>query len=318
METWLFDLQSEIKNYFDRLHIKANLTKNDQIELESHIYDGVDSLEKKGLSTEEAFLIIIKRLGTIDILSEEYNKVNTFSISEKIRSYFITGLGLILSLGTVFLFVYELISLYRKTYLSQTTADTFIRSLLYFGLCIAVLVVIKWGKSYSVFLQKSIDRKPLLTALILFLIPLLNFLLQPVLIRFFDKRHHEENFNYKFFDIGDIQFINLSFYLLVISVLLLTLVSFWSAIGKKLLNEKRVFFELPIVFLILFSIVISMAAVMTRYIPESNSGLQSSFFLAVVYAIGSFSIAFYNNHKLWLKLFIFSAFGLGLGNLLVN
>ena len=318
METGLFDLQSEIRNYFNRLHIKANLTKSDETELESHIYDGVDFLEKKGLSTEEAFLIIIKRMGTIDMLSEEYNKVNTFSVSEKIRSYFITGLGIILSLGTVFLFIYELVSLYRKAYLSQTTADTLIRSLLYFGLCVAVLVAIKWGKSFSVFLQKSIDRKPLSTALILFLIPLLNFLLQPVIIRFFDKRYQKENFNYKFFDIDDIQFINLSFYMLVISVLLLTLVSFWSATGKKQLFGKRVFFELPIVFLIFFSIVISMAAAMTRYIPESNSGLQNSFLLAVVYAIGSFSIAFYNNHKLWLKLFIFSAFGLGLGNLLVN
>jgi len=318
METGLFDLQCAIKNYFKKLHIKANLTKNDETELECHIYDGVDFLEKKGLSTEEAFLIIIKRMGTIDMLSEEYNKVNTFSASEKIRSYFITGLGIILSLGTIYLFVYELISLYRKAYLSQTTADTLIRSLLYLGICVGVLVAIKWVKSFSLFLQKSIDRKPLSTALILFLIPLLNFLLQPLIIRFFDKRHQKENFNYKFFDLDEIQFINLSFYMLVISILLLTLVSFWSATGKKKLNEKRVFFELPIVFLIFFSIVICMAAAMTRYIPESNSGLQNSFLLAVVYAIGSFSIAFYNNHKLWLKLFIFCAFGLGLGNLLVN
>jgi len=318
METGLFDLQSEIKNYFNRLHIKANLTKSDETELESNIYDGVDFLEKKGLSTEEAFLIIIKRMGTIDILSEEYNKVNSFSVTEKLRSYFITGLGLILSLGTMFLFVFEIISLYRKTYLSQTTGDTLIRSLLFFGLCIAVLIAIKWGKSFSTFLQKNIDRKPLLTAFIVFLIPLLNFLLQPALIRFFDKRSQEESFNYKFFDIGDIQFINLSFYLLVISVLLLTLVSFWSFTKMKQQDEKRVFFDLPIVFLFIFSIVISIAATMTRYIPESNSGLQNSVFLAIVYAIGSFSIAFYNNHKLWLKLFIFSAFGLCLGNLLMN
>ena len=153
METGLFDLQCAIKNYFKKLHIKANLTKNDETELECHIYDGVDFLEKKGLSTEEAFLIIIKRMGTIDMLSEEYNKVNTFSASEKIRSYFITGLGIILSLGTIYLFVYELISLYRKAYLSQTTADTLIRSLLYLGICVGVLVAIKWVKSFSLFLQ---------------------------------------------------------------------------------------------------------------------------------------------------------------------
>ena len=317
METKPFDLKFEIGNYFDKLHLKANLTRNDEIELESHIYDGVDSLEKKGLSVEEAFLITIKRIGKIDILSEEYNKVNPFFASDKLRSSLIAGLGLVLSLGTIFLFVYELISFYRKTYLVQSTGDTLMRSLLYFGLCIAVLVVFKWGKSFSIFIQRSIQRKPLLTALTLFLIPALNFVIQPLLIRFFDKKNQERNYNYKLYTLSDVQFINLSFYLLIMSVLFLTLISFGSAVRRNDINEKRALFQLPIVFLILFSVVISAAAVVVRYIPDSNSALQNSIFLAVIYAIGSFSIAFYSNDKLWLKLFIFSASGLFLGNLLV-
>jgi hypothetical protein len=278
METRPFDLQSEIKNYFNKLHVKANLTQNDEIELESHIHDGVDSLEKKGLSAEEAFIITIKRMGKIDVLTEEYNKVNPFFVSEKIRTSLITRLGLILSLGTIFLFIYQLISMYRKAYLAQSTIDTFIRSLLYLGLCISVLIAFKWGKSFSVFLQKNIDSKPFLTAFILFLIPLLNFVSQPLLIRFFDKRGHEENFNYKLYAISDIQFINLSFYLLIMSILFLTLVSFGSATRNKKLYGKRQRFDLAIVFFILFSVLVSMAAVMIRYIPESNSGLQSSVF----------------------------------------
>jgi len=317
METKSFDLQFEIKKYFDRLNTKANLSQNDEIELESHIADGVDSLEKQGLSTEEAFLVTIKRMGKIDVLSEEYNKVNTSVLTGKLRPYFITGLGLILVPGTIFLFVYELISMFRKAYRTEVTADTIIRSLLYFGLCIAILVAFKWAKSFSVFLLKSMEHKPLFTAFILFLVPLLNFLLQPVLIGFFDKRSDNENFNFKLYGIGDVQFMSLSFYLLIISVLFLTLVSFWSATRKKKLIEKSVFFELPILFLILFGAVTSMSAAMIRYIPESNSGLQSAIFVAIVYAIGSFSIAFFNNDKLWVKLFIFSAFSLVLGNLLV-
>ena len=317
METKPFDLQFEIGNYFDRLHLKANLTRNDAIELESHIHDGVDSLEQKGLSVEEAFLITIKRIGKIDILSEEYNKVNPFFASDKLRSSLIAGLGLILSLGTMFLFVYELISFYRKTYLVQTTADTLIRSLLYFAFCIAVLVAFKWGKSFSLFLQRNIQRRPLLTALTLFLIPALNFVFQPFLIRFFDKKGREEDFNYKLYALSDVQFLNLSFYLLIMSVLFLTLIFFGSASRKNNVNGKKTFFELPVVFLILFSVLISGAAVAVRYIPDSNSGLQNSIFLAVIYAIGSFSIAFFSNDKLWLKFFIFSAFGLVLGNLLV-
>src|SRR5258706_16350974 len=106
MESRHFNLQSAIKNYLNNLHSKTNLTHGDEIELEGHIYDGVDSLQKKGLSSEEAFLITVKRIGKTDILSEEYNKVNPFFVSDKLRSFSEIGLGLILSLGTIFLLVY--------------------------------------------------------------------------------------------------------------------------------------------------------------------------------------------------------------------
>jgi hypothetical protein len=286
------------------------------MELEGHIYDGVDSLQKKGLSSEEAFLITVKRIGKTDILSEEYNKVNPFYVSGKLRSYSVMGLGLILSLGPIFLLLYELINMYRKNYLAQSAADTPVKALLYVGLCIAVLATFKWGKAFSLFLQKRIEQKPLITTSVLILLPLLSFLLQPTIIGFFDKRGSQENFNYKLYDIADVQYINLSFYLLVMSVLFIALISFEISM-KKQTSKKSSFFKSPITFLILFSLVICIAAVMVRYIPQSNSGLQNSIFLAIVYTIGSFSIALYNDRNLWLKLFIFSLFGLCLGNLLV-
>ena len=317
MEVRQFNLQFEIKKYLTKLHSKTNLTLSDEIELEGHIYDGVESLEKKGLSSEEAFLITVKRIGRIDILSDEYNKVNPFFVSDQLRSYSVITLGLILSLGTVFLLVYELISMYRKIYLTQTSVDTLVKSILYSGLCIAVLLTFKWGKSFSVFLQKRIEQKPFLTASILFILPLLSFLLQPVIIRFFDNRGQQENFNYKLYDLNDVQYINLSFYLLVLSVLLITLVSFGESLKKQETSKKKFILKSPLFILILFGLIICMTAVMVRYIPQTNSGLQNSIFLAIVYTIGSFSIALHNNRNLWPKLIIFSLFGLCLGNLLV-
>ncbi|MFT3909881.1 MAG: hypothetical protein QM737_10680 [Ferruginibacter sp.] len=317
MEAGNFNLQSEIKNYLNNLNLKSNLTHDDEAELEGHIYDGVITFQNKGLSTEEAFLIIIKRLGNTDTISEEYNKVNPFFVSNKIRSYSAMGLGLIISVGTILLFIYELINLYRENYLAQTSADMPVKALLYFGLCISVLSIFKWGKSFSLFLQKNIGQQPFLTASILFILPLISFLLQPSIIRFFDKSTVHGYFNFREFDTSYVPYINLNFYLLVAAVLFLAIVFFDISMKKQETPKKQSSLMTPVIFLIFFSLCICAAAILVRYIPQSGLGLQNSIFLAIVYTIGSFSIAFYNKRNLWLKLFIFSIFGLCLGNLLV-
>lgn len=48
------------------------LTSSDIDELESHLRDRVDGLADAGLTEDEAFLIAVKRLGSIDALSHEY------------------------------------------------------------------------------------------------------------------------------------------------------------------------------------------------------------------------------------------------------
>src|SRR5438067_1898913 len=151
MQTKHFDLQLEIKNYLNKLLLNGNLTNSDEMEIENHIRDGVDSLTKNGLSDEEAFLITLKRTGNVDLISEEYNKINPFFVSNKIRSFSITGLGLVLSIGTIFLLLYDLISMFRSVYLKQTTADTIVKASLYLALCIGILIVLKWGNSFTMF-----------------------------------------------------------------------------------------------------------------------------------------------------------------------
>ena len=54
--------------------------KNRCSRLESHLRDQIDDLTGRGLSEEEAFLISVKRLGSVNLISEEYSKVNTESL----------------------------------------------------------------------------------------------------------------------------------------------------------------------------------------------------------------------------------------------
>ena len=316
MEAKQFDLQHEIKTYRNKLLQNGNLSNSDWMEIESHIKDAIEPLTKVGLSEEEAFLITLKRTGSAELLSEEYNKVNPFFVSSKIRSFSITSLGLILSLGTIFLLVYDLTTLFRSVYLKQTTTDVIMKASLYLFLCIGILVILKWSNSFTIFLQRKIERQPFLTAAILFLLPLISFGIQSVIIRYIPRNDTQESLIARF-DINDVQYANFSFYLVIIAAVLATLIWFESSIKKRKASEQRSFFNPQILFLIFFSIVICLSAGMTRYLPQITSGFQRSIFFGVVYTIGSFSVALYNNDKLWTKLLIFSLFSLFLGNLLV-
>jgi len=72
----MFDLEQHVKSWGDYLRSKG-MSETDVIELESHLLDQVDDLAKNGLSTEEAFIISVKRLGNVNMISEEYSKINT-------------------------------------------------------------------------------------------------------------------------------------------------------------------------------------------------------------------------------------------------
>jgi hypothetical protein len=76
----MFDLEMNIKSWCDYLRARGTLEEADVLELESHLRDEIDDLTKSGLSEEEAFIISVKRLGNVNLISEEYSKVNTESL----------------------------------------------------------------------------------------------------------------------------------------------------------------------------------------------------------------------------------------------
>ena len=76
----MFDLETNIKSWSDYLRARGTLEETDVLELESHLRDQIDDLTDNGLSEEEAFLISVKRLGSVSLITEEYSKVNTESL----------------------------------------------------------------------------------------------------------------------------------------------------------------------------------------------------------------------------------------------
>ena len=72
----MFDLEHNVKSWGDYLRSKG-LSETDVVELESHLLDQIDDLVNSGLSQEEAFIISVKRLGNVNMISEEYSKINT-------------------------------------------------------------------------------------------------------------------------------------------------------------------------------------------------------------------------------------------------
>lgn len=73
----MFDLELNINSWCDFLRSSGKLDEGDVIELENHLREQIDELIENGLSEDEAFLISVKRLGNVNMISEEYSKVNT-------------------------------------------------------------------------------------------------------------------------------------------------------------------------------------------------------------------------------------------------
>jgi hypothetical protein len=72
-----FDLNKSLKLWRQALADSPSFQPDNLDELEVHIRDSVNTLETKGLSTEEAFLIAIRRVGQPSALDTEFGKVNS-------------------------------------------------------------------------------------------------------------------------------------------------------------------------------------------------------------------------------------------------
>ena len=65
-------LDAQLTQWREYLARHAVLTPSDIDELDSHLRDQIDDLRQSGLSSDEAFLVAVKRLGSVDAISREF------------------------------------------------------------------------------------------------------------------------------------------------------------------------------------------------------------------------------------------------------
>lgn len=78
--TTAFDLNQSIQHWRENLAQSPAFQRENLDELESHLRDAIATLQTSGLSTEEAFLIGVKRIGRNASLETEFGKLNRKAI----------------------------------------------------------------------------------------------------------------------------------------------------------------------------------------------------------------------------------------------
>lgn len=87
----MFDLNKSILNWKKSLQSCDSFTRENIDELESHLNEQIADLTETGLNDEEAFWVAQKRIGSINTLSYEYNKINVWEGIRKRLLWMIIG-----------------------------------------------------------------------------------------------------------------------------------------------------------------------------------------------------------------------------------
>ena len=129
-----FNLENNIQKWKSILTKKNNLTKSNIIELENHLLDLIEDLKSKGLNKEESFLIAKKRIGKIDDICLEFDKINNnFSFINKLIPYLKGALIYILFIILSKLFLVITLLLSQKLNIDRSTFNIISITLLAFA-----------------------------------------------------------------------------------------------------------------------------------------------------------------------------------------
>lgn len=137
-----FDLNQAIHLWRERISGSPAVCHKDMDELEDHLRDATASLERRGLSAQEAFYVAQHRLGASDALQAEFGKVN--------RSHVWLDRALWMVLGSITLTVASSISFSMARLaelalmLSLGNSKFFPVSLVIFPIFFGVLLLLLW------------------------------------------------------------------------------------------------------------------------------------------------------------------------------
>jgi hypothetical protein len=89
-----FDLNSAILHWRDQLSQSPQFRDENLAELESHLRDAVVRLQGQELSEEEAFVIATRRIGSVEQLASEFEKVNRNPMNKIIHGLVLVFFGI--------------------------------------------------------------------------------------------------------------------------------------------------------------------------------------------------------------------------------
>lgn len=162
-----FNLENNVQKWKSILTKKNNLTKSNIIELENHLLDLIEDLESKGLNKEESFLIAKKRIGKIDDICLEFDKINNnFSFINKLIPYLKGALIYIsfIILSKLFLVITLLLS--QKLNIDKSTFNIISITLLAFA-SISIFSIIYFNLKRGKQLLSKLSNANILVTLII-------------------------------------------------------------------------------------------------------------------------------------------------------
>ncbi|MVM30923.1 hypothetical protein GO755_12850 [Spirosoma sp. HMF4905] len=131
-----FNLTTAVQTWLSRFEQSGSFTTDELQELTSHLLDSIDDLQTKGLSQQEAFLIASQRLGSIDLLDQEFTKLSRSVPQQREPVLLLLGaLCFIISKN-----ISEIITEYGAVWFASYWGDTRITLLLDVSVCLVTLV----------------------------------------------------------------------------------------------------------------------------------------------------------------------------------
>ena len=289
MESSNFNLKHSIDNYISLINIQGSLTGSDRDELVGHLHDSTEGLVSQGLSEEEAFIIASKRIGKAEVLTNEYNKVNTSLKSSRVWAYLITGFNMIYGIPAIVIFAVTILYyVIHKHYGTSSVAVAMVTSI-HLLLIVGLWSIVKYKRKVSDFIEKQLEQNPI-SFIISTFVPLILMMFFTSPLR---KMMPGLSVNYPIYRFNS-SLTEFSLYLVGFSIVGVFLSLVFSINKVENLTAKTLFNRPSIIFLLLFGFTVELLAATTRAIHIDNIVVHAVIF-GTVYAGASFLIAYYND-----------------------
>ncbi|MEJ7557947.1 MAG: permease prefix domain 1-containing protein [Pedobacter sp.] len=283
-----FDLKQAIDDYISLINQQGSITNSDKNELTNHLHDSTEAMIKQGLSEEESFIIACKRIGGVEVLTEEYSKVNTSLKGNKVWAYLLLGFNVFYGIpsivATVITVLYFLI---HKNFGSSIIAVSLV-TIIHLMVIIGLWSLVKYKRHISGYIQNQVEQNPISLLMLSCLPIIVRILFTTPLYTLMPGMSIK--YPLYMFNSGLIEF---SYYLVYMSILsvFLSLVFSINQVGASTL---RTLFTRPTVMSLLsFGFMVELLASCTRGLLIDNIVIESVLF-GMVYMAASFLISYYN------------------------